>query len=257
VASGADGLQWNPAGMNELRVPQVEAGHLDWIQGVNDEYASAAFPIYGLGAWGVGASYLYTQDQYFDSVGNPGANFTDFDFSAKAALAVQLPDSMSVGIEYKILRQGYGQQFSMGSGFDLGWQMRDVIRSLDLGAALTDLGTPMAIGTTRENLPIQMKAGAAAHLTPLLTLAVDEEFQPLDTINLLHGGLEYGTRVGDWTGLARVGYTYGPAQADGGLTGLAVGLGVATGSWQLDYAWAPQGDLGQSNRITLTWNAGE
>ncbi|MGH7442197.1 MAG: hypothetical protein ACREKE_05920, partial [bacterium] len=63
VASGADSLDWNPAGMDQLRAPQAEAGHLAWVQDVNDEYINTAFPIYGIGAWGLGLSYLYTQDQ--------------------------------------------------------------------------------------------------------------------------------------------------------------------------------------------------
>ena len=41
------------------------------------------------------------------------------------------------------------------------------------------------------------------------------------------------------------------------LAVLAVGLGIALGSWQLDYAFTPQGDLGQAQRLTLTWNAGD
>ena len=257
VASGADSLEWNPAGMNQLRAPQVEAGHLSWIQDVNDEYINTAFPIYGLGAWGLGLSYLYTQDQYYDNVGNQGGTFTDFDFVGDAAFSLQVSDAMNLGMEYKILRQGYATQFNMGSCFDLGWQWRDAVKGLDFGAAALNLGTPVALGSAFNVLPISLKFGGAEHVGSLVLLALDEEYQPVDSFNFVHAGLEVGTALGDWTPMVRVGYTFGPAQADGGITGFSAGLGLAMGAWQVDYAYAPQGDLGQAQRLTLTWNGGD
>ena len=257
VASGADSLNWNPAGMNQLAVPQAEAGHLSWVQEVNDEYLGMAFPIYGLGAWGVALNYLYTQDNYYDYLGNKGGTFTDADLSAKIAMSLQLPNDMNIGLLYKLLRQDYATQFDMGSGFDVGWQWRDVDKFLDLGATAQNLGTPVGLGGTQYSLPITLKLGAATHLGSNLLLAADDEFEPIDSFNYIHLGAETTARVGDWTTAARAGYTFGPAQADGGLTGLSVGLGVGFGPWQVDYAYAPQGDLGQAQRLTLTWNAGD
>ncbi len=257
VASGADSLDWNPAGMNQLRVPQAEAGHLSWIQDVNDEYINTAFPIYGLGAWGLGLNYLYTQDQYYNDVGTPGGTFTDFDFSAKAAFALQIGDSQNLGLEYKILRQSYGGQYDMGSAFDFGWQWKDVLEGLDLGATAQNLGTPVALGSAYSALPITIKVGGAEHVNKMLLFALDEEYQPVDSFNFIHAGVELGTDMGGWTPMVRAGYTVGPAQVDGGMTGLAVGLGLAMGNWEIDYAYAPQGDLGLSQRITLTWNQGD
>jgi hypothetical protein len=258
VASGADSLEWNPAGMDQLRAAQAEAGHLSWIQDVNDEYLDVAFPLYGLGAWGLGTSYLYTQDTYYSDLDAQGATFTDFDFSAEAAFSLQIGDSQNLGLEYKILRQGYASQFDMGSCFDLGYQWRDVLQGFDLGATVMNLGTPLSLGSEKNALPITLKVGGAERLAPLVTLAVDEEYQPIDSFNFVHAGLELGTQLGPMTPMARVGYILGPAdQADGGITGLTAGLGLAVGAWQVDYAYAPQGDLGTAQRLTLTWNAGD
>jgi hypothetical protein len=257
VASGADSMEWNPAGMNQLHYIQAEAGHLSWVQDINDEYVNVALPIYGIGAWGLGATYLYTQDQYYDDEGNAGGTFNDFDFTGSAAFSLQVSDAMNLGIEYKILRQGYATQFDMGSCFDFGWQWRDVWSGFDLGAAALNLGTPMSLGGTFNALPLSLKLGAAQHFGPLATLALDEEYQPIDSFNFLHAGLEVGTQLGSMTPMARVGYILGPGQADGGLTGLTVGLGLAFGAWQVDYAYAPQGDLGTAQRLTLTWNGGD
>ncbi|MGH7442792.1 MAG: hypothetical protein ACREKE_08995, partial [bacterium] len=195
-------------------------------------------------------------DQYYSDTGVAGGSFTDFDFSGKAAVSFQVSDSQNIGLEYKVLREGFGGQFDMGSCFDLGWQWTDVVQGLDLGAVAQNLGTPVALGSSQFSLPLAVKFGGAEHIGSLALLAVDEEYQPVDSFNFLHAGLEIGTPVGPMTPVARVGYTLGPQQTDGGVTGLSVGLGLTMGAWQVDYAYTPQGDLGLAQRLTLTYTTG-
>lgn len=255
VASGVDSLQWNPAGMNQLRAAQLAAGHLNWLDGVSDDYLQLGLPIYGLGAWGLGVDYLYAQDQAYDNWGNAGENFNVFDFSLQLALAVELPMDMHAGFLYKTLRQGYGSQFAMGSALDFGWQWRDLFKMLDLGVTLQNVGTPMALGGNFAVLPITYKGGAALHFGPQWLVALDYDHQPVDFFNKWHAGTEYSAKVGDWSVAGRGGYTLGPEQDQGSLAGLALGLGIGTGKWMIDYAFTPQGDLGQAHRVTLTWSS--
>ncbi len=257
VAGGADALDYNPAGMDQLRAGQAEAGHLAWIQGVDDEYINTAFPIYGLGAWGLGLSYLYAQDQAYSDTGIPGGTFTDFSFSGKAAFSMQIGDTQNIGIEYKLLRESYGGQFDMGSAFDLGWQWVGGPGGIDFGAAAQNLGTPVVMGTTYNPLPISVKVGAVKHLSTWGLLSMDEEYQPFDSFNFVHFGGEISEPVGPVTPALRAGYIFGPQQAAGNLTGLSVGLGLGYGSWQLDYAYTPEGDLGLAQRLTLTYTLGD
>jgi hypothetical protein len=255
VASGVDSMQWNPAGLNQLRALQAGAGHLSWLDGVSDDYLQIGMPIYGLGAWGFAMDYLYAQDTAYDNWGNAGETFNVFDFSAQLAMSVELPWDMHVGAVYKTLRQGYGSQFAMGSALDLGWQWRDLFKRLDLGVTMQNIGTPMALGSNFAVLPITYKAGAALHLTPQWLVAVDFDHQPIDFFNKWHAGTEYATKVGDWTVAGRGGYTLGPEQDQGSLAGLAMGFGFGTGKWMMDYAFTPQGDLGQAHRVSLTWSS--
>ncbi|HXB98193.1 MAG TPA: PorV/PorQ family protein [bacterium] len=269
VASGTDSLLWNPAGLNQLRDVQLGLGELNYVQGVNDYYLQVARPIYGLGAWGVGATYLDSgPQQYYDVRGNAGSTFSDSEFSAQVALAVQLPDELSLGLTYKLLRESYAYQGAMGSAFDLGLQWRRMLPALDLGLTIQNLGTPIALGSTYASLPEAVKLGVALHLGPDLLLAVDDDFEPWtaagathlwsDSVNLVHVGAEANLPVGSWTVTGRAGYVLGPAQADqGGLTGLTVGGGVTLGDWQVDYAWEPMGDLGQTQRLSLTYSVGD
>jgi hypothetical protein len=269
TASGADSLLWNPAGLNQLRDWQVGLGQLNYVQGTTDDYLQLARPIYGLGAWGLGATYFDSgSQQYYDVAGNSMGTFSDWDFSAQVALAVQLPDELSLGLTYKILRESYAYQSAMGSAFDLGLQWRQILPALDLGFTALNLGTPMALGSTYNPLPETLKGGLALHLGPNLLLAADEDFEPWtapnsnhfwgESINLVHVGVEASLPVGSWTITGRGGYIFGPAQMEeGGTTGLSVGAGITMGDWQVDYAWVPMGDLGQANRLSLTYSVGE
>lgn len=255
VASGADSILWNPAGMDQLRALQADYGHLAWLDGVSDDSLQVAMPIYGLGGWGVGVNYLYAQDQAYDNWGNPGDNFNLFDFSAQAAMSVELPADMHAGGVYKILREGYGSQFAMGSGFDFGWQWRNLFKRLDLGLGAYNIGTPIALGGNFAVLPITLKGGAALHLTDSWLLAVDYDHQPVDFFNTWHFGTEYAYQLGDWQLVGRGGYSLGAEQDQGDLAGLALGFGVGTGKWMVDYAFTPQGDLGTAHRLSLTWSS--
>jgi hypothetical protein len=275
VASGADSLLWNPAGLNQLRDWELGLGHLSYVQGVSDDLIQVARPIYGLGAFAIGATYLSAGSQQFYDVfgnntaadGSPLGSFSVDDFSAQVALAVQMPDDLSVGLTYKILREEYNQG-AMGSAFDLGVQWRDLLgKSLDLGFAAQNLGTPIALGSTYYDLEMAFRLGLAYHPAPGLLLTVEEDFRPwnapgaptifTESVNRVHMGAEWAVPVGDWSGAVRAGYIIGPEQDQGALGGLSVGGGVTLGSWQVDYAWVPMGDLGSTHRLSLTYTVGE
>lgn len=269
VASGADSVLWNPAGMDQLRDIQVAYNHLSYIEGVSDESVEIARPIYGLGAWGVGLNYLDTGvETSYDGSGNATGNLYPRDYSGQVALSLQLPDDLHVGVEYKLLREDYNQS-AMGSAFDLGLQWLGILQALDMGFAIQNFGTPMALGSGYSSLGLTMKLGLALHLPQGWLLAVDEDFEPWTTpgssqwsmwnysYNLVHAGLEETDRFGDWAVSARAGYVLGPQQDAGGLAGLAVGGGVAYGHWQFDYAWTPMGDLGVAHRVSITYTNGD
>lgn len=261
VASGADSILWNAAGLDQLRDLQANVGHLSYLDGITDDYIQIGRPIFGLGAWGFGVNYLYATDDAYDNWGNPLGSFNNFDFSAQLALAFELIEDLHVGGTYKILNQGYGangtvaEQFSMGSGIDLGVQYRNLWKRLDLGLGVYNMGTPVAQGKNYTPLPLTLKLGFGLHIVDGWLLAVDYEHQPIDFFNKWHLGSEFSYPVGAFQTFARVGYTLGPQQDQGGLAGLSAGLGLALGSWQVDYAFVPQGDLGNTHRLSLTWSS--
>ena len=132
---------------------------------------------------------------------------------------------------------------------------RLVQERLDLGLVAANLGTPMALGNSFGVLPITFRGGLALHLTELWLISSDYEYQPVDSFSKVHVGSELGVQAGPATVFARVGYSLGPEQDLGGSTGLAAGGGVEWGSFAVDYAWQPLGDLGTTHRVSLTFSS--
>jgi hypothetical protein len=256
LADDAEAILWNPAGITALRDIQVSASHLSYVQDINDEFIAFAQPIYGMGAWGLGANYFYTQDQGRDNWGNLTNTFTDFDFSAQVAYAMDFFRHLSGGITYKILRQGYAGSFSMGSGFDLGLQTHDYgMQGLRLGVGAFNLGTPIGLGSQVYQIPLTFKGGFAYALQPGWNVAAEFWHYPVTFVNEGHFGTELAWGRELKTAL-RAGYVLGPANELGALSGLSAGFGLGWSGLQVDYAFSFQGDFGNDQRLSLTYSFG-
>jgi hypothetical protein len=259
VADDAESILYNPAGLTELREAQMSASHLEWLDGINDESIQLGLPIFGLGAWGLGANYLYTTDQGYDNFGNPTGSFNDFDFSAQIAFALQLGDDAAVGAVYKILREGYDSYFEEGSAFDLGFHYKGFLnRKLGIAVTADNLGGNLALGTGFGPQPLTLNGGLALHVTDNLLLAADYEYRYYDYFSNYHFGAEYVFPLGEDSDVSlRGGYILGAANEDGNLSGLTAGLGAHWGAWKVDYAYVPEGDLGTSQLFTLSFGFGQ
>jgi hypothetical protein len=283
VAQDTDSLYWNPAGLNGLREVQLTANHLEWLDGVRDETLALGVPLYGFGAWGLGMTYLYATDEGRDNFGNRTGSFSNFDFSAMASFALMLGDDGSVGANYKIIRQGYGPEqgydsldgypsgygygsgqglpgrtFSMGSGFDLGFQYKGFFdRKLVLGFTAMNMGTNVALGSAALPLPLTLRLGTEIKPVQNLNLSTDYEYQPYDYFASWKFGGEYAFPWADERkAFVRLGYLIGPENTEGSLAGLSAGLGLQWGAWTVDYAFLPKGDLGISHMFSISLGFG-
>jgi hypothetical protein len=256
LADDAQSLSWNPAGLSALRDMQISINHLSHLGDIQDESIAFAKPIYGMGAFGLGVDYLYASDQYRDNWGNAGDTFSIYDFSVMAALAVDYRP-FSFGLNYKLMRQGYADTFSMGSGFDAGIQARRLLSNrLNLGIALQHFGTPMSLGDTVSQLPMTWRFGGAWFLMPDWSLQVEFSHQPIEFFNKWHFGTEYTYRMGEQRAIVRGGWTQGPEGVLGVLAGASLGAGWGWKGVQFDYAASSLGDLGLSHRAGLTYSFG-
>jgi len=254
IADGPDAMNWNPAGLTALRLTEVQFDHLAYIGGINTETLEVGMPIYGLGAWGLGASYLYSQDEGRDSWGKSTGSFSTTDLSMMASLALEWRP-VSFGLTYRLLREDSAGAMGMGSCFNFGVQARGLLdKRLDLGLAGQNFGTPMSMGKEVYPLPMTWRGGAAWALLPQWKLAVEFSHQPIDFFNKWHYGTEYSLDLGSSRALAlRAGYIDGPQSQLGDGSGFSAGLGLTWDMLRVDYAATSMGDFGLAHRMGMVY----
>jgi hypothetical protein len=245
---GSASLFWNPAGLGMLgECTEIGLHHNSGFGDAANEKVVVSMPLKPLG--GFAASLNYVDNGTFegrDSAGNLTSNYTVGDLGGTLGWGKECARGFYAGAALK-----YNQQKIAGTAYEayaatLGilWNPRS---RLNLGIAYVNLGTEVA----GRRLDSGWRAGASYDVSKKLLLALSCDLHPdgwLDHINL---GLEDYV---DPKVALRAGYVYNAENNKlDGITGVTVGVGVQiVKNIILDYAYLPYGDLGASQRISLT-----
>jgi len=260
LSNDLSSLYWNPAGLQQIRYPEVEFIHNNWIQEINRETFLFAVPFSEQLVFGVGANYAGLGSIEKTSITADGRMIREEEqinlamFGGSLGMGMTVMPLMSVGCAVRIFFQDLGDTMPFTVLGDLGAQYRG-IEDIVLGLTVKNLG----MGISGYNLPVAASLGGAYSLKLnkmnriLVDLEVEFLFHELaDSVFRL--GLEYGFAK---ILKLRTGYQYTAAAKSEGLNGLSAGLGVQLGLWTLGYSIAPQGDLGISHRLSLGFNLRE
>lgn len=257
LARDANALRYNPAGLAFLESHHASFMHAEHFQGVTQEYLAAAVPgtSAGLVPKGAGAGLMLDTVSFGDvprtTVSNPRGTglgsfgIRDWTLAAGYGARTRWP-WLGLGAALKYLREDIDSYSAQAAAVDLG-----LMAELDeawglpatLGASLQNLGTKLKFQSRREELPLNLRLGAAYRFAGAGSLALDVN-RPKEGDLTMHLGAEYVVR----RALAlRLGYN-GRNEAASGIT---MGGGLALKRWNLDYAFVPFGDLGSSHRFSV------
>lgn len=253
AAEGASSVIWNAAAPAGLSAPEIEAMRGDWFEGASYNFASAVVPF----GHGLAASASYQQFGVGSLDGRDDSGFETGSFK---------PDDTALGLGFA----------GTAAGFQLGG-LAKFIRSkivssastaaLDLGVmspeengrrwgvSATNLGGQLKYDAKGENLPLTVALGGLMHLGRH-SLTADLKF-PRDNNPYVAVGAEGVLPMGGgFEGRGRVGYSTRSGTDAGSLMGLSVGAGLRARWFSVDYAFAPYGDLGSVNVISLSLRGG-
>jgi outer membrane protein OmpA-like peptidoglycan-associated protein len=250
-------LYWNPAGLQQMKYPEMEFIHNSWIQETNRESFLFAVPFSREVVIGLGANYLGLGSIEKTGITSDGRLIREGEtinlamFGGSLGAGIAITPLMSFGLAARVAVQELGDTSPYSVMADLGWQFRG-IENIDLGVVVKNLG----MGVDGYNLPMSGTLGAAykakINRTSAAVIGLDLEVlfhELLDSI--VHIGFEYSfARIFD----LRAGYQLSGAKQAAGLVGLTAGLGISAGLWNFGYTIAPQGDLGLSHRISVAFN---
>ncbi|MDD5687362.1 MAG: PorV/PorQ family protein [Elusimicrobia bacterium] len=256
VAEDVNSVYWNPAGLGSVSATELSFMHLSYFEGISYEYLAIGHPINESSTIGLQIMYLNygSMDKTlensaggYDAVGSVGS-FEAKDIGGAISYGKQVDETINVGGSLKMVSQKIDTNSASGFGLDLGVEYVPVKGGLQLGLAVQNLGGKV----DSNSLPGNIKAGLGKKLSAFegennLTMAADVNYE-LDTATTKENiGLEL--MVAEMVAI-RAGYKIGYDEESYTLGG-GFKMSGASSTFNIDYAFVPTKDLGDTHRVSL------
>jgi len=286
LATGAEAVFWNPAGIALSDKNEVSLTYLKWIFDTQQGALSYSMPIGNIGSFGIQVQYVdfgeipeaLWASPYKDDIlypGLTGRTFHPFTYLVGLTYASQITEKFSTGISVKYAREslydGQTHEATNASGessmvntwgagviFDFGLNYNTGFRTVRLGAAMQNFGANVRYAAETSPVPIALRVGIAADLMGNIALLLPSEdskltmafdlFQPNDFAQQAHLGLEY---VYGGVVAVRGGYKFN-YDADGFTAGVGLQQTITQTKFSFDYSYGVLNyNLGNVHRISL------
>jgi len=247
-------IYWNPAGLNAITGKgSLSVMNASWFEGISYDWASFAMPYKNWGVFGIAAQYLsYGSIDQLDTTGLQTGSFSPTDMCVSLSYARKFKGiDLGANVKYvslKILDTAAAYAVDLGAQY----KAKNLLNNkLTLGCAVQNMGTQIKFIDQSDPLPFNIKVGGAYEIKSNW-LAVLDVNAPIDNAVFAGAGTEYVYRVKEKIDLiGRAGYNTENIQT-GGMNGVTAGIGVRYAGYCLDYAFVPYGDLGNTQRISLS-----
>jgi len=250
LATDANALLYNPAGLAGVTTHETTFMHNSYLQGIMQEYAAYAGPR----GWSANFNYLSFGDVQKTTLSNPDGTglgettLTDLTFGAGYGRA--LTETLSIGAGAKYIRETIDNVTAKGFALDGGALYRiPALDGLTLGLVLQNFGPTVRFEKKRENLPLNLRAGAAYCFKAyghehLLALDVNKE-RSQNALVAVGGETRFLEPL-----VLRLGFNTRNAAG----IGITAGFGYQFKTGSIDYAFVPMGDIGDAHRISITFH---
>ncbi len=272
LANDINTIFWNPAGLINIQTRELTAMQHFWVADISSQsigYAQRANKI----VWG--ASFLGSFTEIERRIGpseTPDSAVTVGGFSTGLSLAYPIGSAASIGGTAKFISQQLDIQNVYGAAADIGFILRLLDNHLGIGISMQNAGfffedADRDESLPDESLPMAFRAGLAYRTWKevemegngtapheIWSFVADAHFPFIDADPSFHLGIErwfYDIIA------ARVGYRLGSNENPS--DGLSIGIGIrkkgldalANVGFQFDYAFVPDGNVGDSHRISV------
>jgi len=248
IADDSTALYWNPAGLNQVKQKSISVAHNIMFEDIYYDWASCTKPLKN-GAVGIGIQYLsYGTIKGMDENEIETGNFRPNDLAVTLGYARMLGKVMA-GASLKYISSKI-KETATAFALDVGGMYKLMNKKLSVAAVAQNLGTKLKYIDDKETLPVNIKISGAYKIFKNWTADLDINF-PVDNEMNACAGTEYAYKVNkEISVFGRLGYTTETKDV-GGLNGVTGGIGGEYKGYNLDYAFVPFGDLGNTHRISL------
>jgi len=256
-AGDIDSLYYNPGGLAALNRPELSITHSDWLEGTEFDVVSYGQPT-PVGTLAVGAIRLGGgTEQGRDALRIETGDFTTQDLAVLLGWSRSIDDLAGIGANVKFIHSQIDVNGASDYAFDAGSVIKIPALPVWVGGSVLNLGPGLRFLDQSDPLPLTIAGGAAMKPMERLRLEVDLKREPYDQITELDGGAEWVASIFSF----RIGYQ-SPLQGavyNSLYTGQNIrgGIGLNISRYRFDYTLAPFGDLGLTQRFTLSVRFGE
>jgi hypothetical protein len=250
VADDVNAVYFNPAGLSTLDQPEITAMHTQWIQDMNYDFGAFVYPTES-GAFALSAATLKTSDlERRNSDESFQGNFDNLDSAYALSFSRNINATFSMGLTTRLIRQKIDSTSADALSGDIGLLKRMEERPITWGLALRHFGQSIKFIDEGDPQPMTLDGGLSTDLLNKKLLLSLNVLKPRDNSVQFGLGSEWNHSLGEDTRCAfRFGYNSSSTDADG-ANGVSVGGGIGFKKLDLDFAWVPFGDLGNTFRYS-------
>ena len=265
-------MNYNPAGLANLKKNQMSLMHIKWIDDFSYEYASYAIKMEKIGVMGINFRFLHHPefdwiDGEGDVVGKIGGSWMAVTVGLGRKLAI-LNNNFG-GINLKFIRVGLADYSSMSAAMDLGLLSLEKAKfltfgDLKTGIAIRDVGINFKpAGDEAEKLPARLALGFSVNALNIEGLKKHDLILAMELLVKMIDRAETKTHLGFEYSLMKILYLRMGYKVNYESTGLCAGMGAnfniaqltrttMFSDAQLDYSVSPYEDLGVNHNVSLT-----
>jgi len=143
MASDAEAVFWNPAGLADSGPRSLYTAYNTWPAGISIGGLSAAMRVGRIGTFALSAVYLMTDDMEITTLTQPegtGEFFAISNYSVGLSYSRYLTDRVSVGITGKMVHEGYWDYAYDSWAIDLGTMYRTGFRGMKIAMSILHFG---------------------------------------------------------------------------------------------------------------------
>lgn len=258
-------IYWNPGGLAALSRREMGGTHTKLYQDMSYDFLGYAHPS---AAGTFAGSLAYLSVGKMEGRGETGERLSDFtasDMVFSLAFGRKIrPGNIPIGagISVKFIQSRIADSHAETFAVDFGAVYQTVFSNgsgMGIGLAVQNVGPGLKFISQNSPLPLAIVTGLSYNLPAGSALALDVKYEPRDRKTTISVGTEYFLFS---SVCLRTGYL---ANIAGGLRyksdskkfleqfkGLGAGVGLRFSPFSFDYSFAPFGELGDAQRVSLS-----
>ena len=254
LADDASAGYYNPAGLAQLRMAEaITCGGL-WIDETRYGFIGYSAPISRDNALGVSALYLQTPKMSgYDEKGKDYWKTEDFDakdLAVSFSYSQRFSPRNYFGLSAKWISQQIEKEKTSNFAIDAGQIYK--MDGLSLAVVVANIGPKIKFIREEDKMPLTLKLGAVYRLMDEDAKLLLDLVKPLDNNWKVCLGTEWQIN----RNLTLRGGYNSQVFSDLGI-GVSLGAGLKLGTFQLDYAYIPYNELGDTHRLSFTTHFGK